>query len=506
MTSTPPAEKADPKIIDALKKRLRREQEILAGDLPTTRERLTGLPPLGGSEANDRRVFLQQLLSSRKLAAEFVPVVEQARDDGSEISVLSALAVLEPISDLIDATTRLRLILAVGGHSDSIADVEKSIEMTIKTAWRIDVIDFVYADAFAAGLHRPAGDDSDVSEIVETGLEYLRRDASRYIAFDLARDEVENADEVAAAETAAPDDALDELVALAHEDRAECVGSTGVVVVPKLDAKSASGGRKDIVKSYETVSGQPLPIIEPISVPVSCATLQHAYPHFYDEIDLIFRQRRPLRLLLVGSPGCGKTSLARDIAEEFGVPSVIYSAGGTADASFSGTSAQWSTARASTPLQLIHRGQVANPVVILDELEKASTSRHNGSLVDRLLSFLEPTSAKRILDPALEVEVDLSAVSYIATANSIDDVPAPLRDRFKIIRMPDPEWKHIGGLVRSIIDEIAEERGLHHRWIGQLAQDELDLVRQAWPGGSLRKLRRIIEMLIDGREQLIGRA
>lgn len=508
MTSSSTADKADPRTIELLTKRRRRVEEILAGDLPTTPERLSGYPPLRGSEADDRRVYLQQVLASGKLDAdvEFIRVVEQARDDGSEISLLSALAVLEPFSEFVDVTARLRLILAASGHSESLADVCDAVEKTVTRSFRTNVVDHVYAAAMIAGLEKCGHIDGyDFAKVIEEGLGVLRRDAVRIRSVDLAIEHLEKADEGASAGNKPDADVVDELVALALEDRAECA-VTGVVVVPKLNVTGATGGRKDIVKSYDGLSAQPLPIVEPVDLPAARATLSTRFPHFHGEIDLILRQRRPLRVLLVGSTGCGKTALARAIADALGVPSVIYSAGGTADSSFAGTSAQWSTARTSMPLQLVHRERVANPVVILDELEKSGTSRHNGSLVDSLLSFLEPSSAARILDPALEVEVNLSAVSYVATANSIDDVPAPLRDRFKIVRMPDPEWKHVGMLLRGIIDDIAEERELDRRWIEPLAGDELELVRRAWPGGSLRKLRRVVELIVDGRESLIARA
>lgn len=508
MTSSSSAAKADPKVISDLKRRRRREQEILAGDLPSTRERLTGLPPLRGSEADDRRVFLQQVLSLGKIKddPEFVRLVEQARDDGSETSMLSALAVLEQFMDFIDITTRLRLILAASGHSDSLADLSDAVEKTIKGSFRTSVLDHVYADAMIAGLNKCGHIEGyDFATIIEEGLGILRRDAARINGVDAGIKQLEKADEDALADEKPDAEVLDELVALALEDRAECAG-TGLVVVPKLNVSGATGGRKDIVKSYEPIGSHALPIIEPTDLPAARSTLLARFPHFVDEVDTILRQRRPMRVLLVGSPGCGKTALARAIGDALGVQSVIYSAGGTADSSFAGTSAQWSTARTSTPLQLVHRARVANPVVILDELEKAGTSRHNGSLVDSLLSFLEPSSARRILDPALEVEVDLSAVSYIATANDLDGVPAPLKDRFKIVRMPDPEWRHVGDLVRNVVDDIASERDLDRRWIGELAQDELELVRKAWPSGSLRKLRRVVELIIDGRETFLPRA
>lgn len=80
------------------------------------------------------------------------------------------------------------------------------------------------------------------------------------------------------------------------------------------------------------------------------------------------------------------------------------------------------------------------------------------------------------------------------------------RDRFKVVRIPSPGFEHIGVLSERIIEDLAKSRGLDRRWIEPLAQDEQDLVRKAWTGGSLRKLSRIVTMIVDGRESQMGRA
>jgi ATP-dependent Lon protease len=179
---------------------------------------------------------------------------------------------------------------------------------------------------------------------------------------------------------------------------------------------------------------------------------------------------------------------------------------GAMDSSAMGTSSQWHSARESVPLQLIKRTRVANPAIIWDEAEKASQDRRNGSALDALLPMLERSQAKAIRDPALELEVDLSMVSHFATANSLDGVPRPLRDRMRILQMPEPTWRHLGDLVEGIVTDLMLERGLDGRWVSPLAEDELDLVRQNWPGGSIRQLQRIVTTLVDGREMTWGNA
>ncbi|SEO94217.1 ATPase family associated with various cellular activities (AAA) [Methylobacterium sp. ap11] len=212
-------------------------------------------------------------------------------------------------------------------------------------------------------------------------------------------------------------------------------------------------------------------------------------------------------LLLVGNPGCGKTRLARRIAEVLGLGFQICSLSGTSDSALIGTSRQWSTYRASTPLQLLKRLSMACAAVIADEIDKTATSKHNGSALDGLLPFLTP-DACRIVDPALECPVDLSAVSWIATANDLDglrrDAPA-LLDRFKVYTVPDPRREHLPALLRGVMTELRAERGLDEHWMPDLAPDEAELVEAHWRGGSVRGVRRLAEAVLAGREALATR-
>lgn len=284
----------------------------------------------------------------------------------------------------------------------------------------------------------------------------------------------------------------------------------GIVVVPTLP-EGGTSWRKEIVKSWASLAGTRLPAVHRGDLAGHRRALVERWPHADDLIDIILGDLaatpavrfRPT--LLVGSPGSGKSSLARAIFDTVGLPCELQSFAGLHDAALMGTSAQWSSARESAPLQLIKRSGMASVGVIWDEIEKASSDRRSGAPAEALLPMLERDQARAYRDLCLEVEVDLSLVSHFATANSLDGIPDPVRDRMRVLTMPEPGWEHLGTLSRQIVDRIAKERGVDPRWFAPLAEDELDLVRAAWRGGSLRQLTRIVQTIIDGRDRLIGR-
>ncbi len=109
-----------------------------------------------------------------------------------------------------------------------------------------------------------------------------------------------------------------------------------------------------------------------------------------------------------------------------------------------------------------------------------------GRLDETILPFLERGStAKAIHDPAFECALDLSAVSYILTANSLDGLSSPLRDRCQVLHWPAPREQDLPIVAASILDGIRQERGLDEAWCPALDGDELDAI-SVWRGGSLR--------------------
>ncbi|MGA2568429.1 MAG: AAA family ATPase [Pseudolabrys sp.] len=218
--------------------------------------------------------------------------------------------------------------------------------------------------------------------------------------------------------------------------------------------------------------------------------------------DLVGRRTIRFRpLLLVGDPGGGKSRFVRRMSEILNLGCWRTDASRSDGATFGGTDKRWYSAEPSHAFLAIARVAHANPVVLIDELEKAGTRSDYGRLWDCLLAFLEPETAARYPDPALQVTLDLSHVSYIATANSVDPLPSPLRDRFRIVTFPKPRVEHLDALLPPVIADLAAERGLDSRWIEPLCGEERDAIAAHWRGGSVRRLRRIVEVVLRAREK-----
>ena len=245
-----------------------------------------------------------------------------------------------------------------------------------------------------------------------------------------------------------------------------------------------------------------------------------------DRFDPVRRDRSGAILLFVGPPGVGKTSLGASIARAMGREFIRMSLGGIRDeAEIRGFRRTYIGAMPGRIIQAIRRAKSRNPLIMLDEIDKLGRD-FRGDPGSALLEVLDPEQNAEFRDHYLDVAFDLSDVMFITTANSLDTIPGPLRDRMEVIQLSgytelekqaiaaqylvprqrrenglrSEELEFSDGALLKIIRDYTREAGVRHleREIGKAARKVVTQIAE----GALASLKATEDDISD----LLGKA
>lgn len=195
-------------------------------------------------------------------------------------------------------------------------------------------------------------------------------------------------------------------------------------------------------------------------------------------------------VLLLGDPGVGKTHFGKRLSRAFGTDFEFISMNAlSAGFVITGSSATWKGAKCGKIAERLVHGQFANPVVVLDEVEKATGSTQSDPMA-ALYQLLEPETSQHFHDEFIDLDIDASQIFWVLTANSLEGIPEPLLNRMAVYEVPAPSPEQAAIIAQNI-------------YAGLLRELKLDSFEAGLDGNVLEKLssispRDMRKTLLDG--------
>ncbi len=201
-------------------------------------------------------------------------------------------------------------------------------------------------------------------------------------------------------------------------------------------------------------------------------------------------------ICLAGPPGTGKTSLAKSIADALERKFMKISLGGVKDeAEIRGHRKTYLGAMPGKIIQAMKKSKTINPVILLDEIDKMS-SDYKGDPTSAMLEVLDPEQNQSFQDHYLEENYDLSKVMFIATANYLQDIPAPLRDRMEIINLSSyTEMEKVKIAQNYLVNKTLKNSGLKPNMFKITKENLLYIIRHYTMEAGVRELQKLLDKM-----------